>query len=166
MAFQQFPNGTGMALHAVRSTNHQHCIIQHLERALHLAGKIHMARGVQQGNLHAGPLHHCLFGKNGNTPFPFHGVGIQKGILVIHPSQGFNGSRTVQKPFRQGCFACIYMGQKPHRNAFVSLGLLLHNQTPALPYQVNSIQYTIIGHCSRAILLLVHSDRFAVLTAG
>ena len=51
VAPQQPPERLGVALHTVGAADHQHRIIQHLQSALGLGRKIHMARGVQQGDI-------------------------------------------------------------------------------------------------------------------
>ena len=47
---QQPPEGFGVALHAVGAGDDQHGVVQHLEGALGLGGKIDVAGGIQQRN--------------------------------------------------------------------------------------------------------------------
>ena len=50
-ALQKAPEGQRMALHTVRPADHKHRVIEHGKRALHFAGKIDMARCVEQRQL-------------------------------------------------------------------------------------------------------------------
>ena len=115
---QQLPHGFGVALHAVGAAYHQHRVVQHRESALHLAGKIHMAGGIQQGDLRIGQAEHRLLGEDGDAPLPLHGVGIQKGVLVIHTAQLFQASGPIQQCFGQGGFTRVHMGQQTRTNSF------------------------------------------------
>ena len=67
IALQQPPQGPGVPLHPVRPADDQDGTVQHLEGTLHLAGEVHMARGVQQGDLYTGQRQHRLLGKNGDA---------------------------------------------------------------------------------------------------
>ena len=85
--FQQPPQSAGMPLRAVRAADDQNRRVQHLKRALHLTGKIHMPRGIQQRDGRALPGQLRLLGEDGDAPLPLLGIGIQKGVPVIHPPQ-------------------------------------------------------------------------------
>ena len=98
VALQQLPQGLGMALYAVGSADDQNGTVQHLEGALHLAGKIHMARGVQQGHLHGGQGEDRLLGEDGNAPLPLQGIGVQKSVLMVYPAQFAYRSTDVEHP--------------------------------------------------------------------
>ena len=86
---QQLPQRLCVPLDTIRSTDHQHRIIQYLQCPLHLCGKVHMSRRIQKGDLRISPDHPCLFGKNRDTPLPLMNICIQKGILMIYPA-GFS----------------------------------------------------------------------------
>ena len=111
VALQQLPQGLGMALYPVGSADDQNGTVQHLEGALHLAGKIHMARGVQQGHLHGGQGEDRLLGEDGNAPLPLQGVGIQKSVLMVYPAQFAYRSTDVEHPLREGGLARVHVGQ-------------------------------------------------------
>ena len=81
-----------MALHPVGAADHQQGPVQNLESALHLRGEIHVARGVQQRQLHIPKRQHRLLGKDGDAPLPLHSVRVQKGIPVVHPAQPAQGA--------------------------------------------------------------------------
>ena len=125
VAGQQFPQGFGVGLHAVSAADDQHRIVQHLQGPLGLGGKIHVARRVQQGQHRflgvaaGGQRENRLFGKNRNAPGPLLGVGVQKGVPVVHPAQLAQRPCPVQKPFGQGGFAAVHVGQQPRYDALL-----------------------------------------------
>ena len=107
-----------MALHAIGAADHQHRVIQHLQGALRLGGKIHMARCVQQGDVGIARCEQGLFGKNGDATRFFQRVGVQKGVLVIHPAQAAGHTGAVEHGFRQGGLAGVHMGQNAQYDLF------------------------------------------------
>ena len=111
IALQQPPQGPGVPLHPVRPADDQDGAVQHLESTLHLAGEVHMARGVQQGDLYTGQRQHRLLGKNGDAPGPLQGVRVQKGVAVVHPPQLPQRPRPVEHGLAQGGLARVHVGQ-------------------------------------------------------
>ena len=97
ISLQQIPQCPGVALYAVSTGDHQHGAVQHLQRSLHFGGKVYMAGGVQQRHTGLPQFQHRLLGKDGNAPLPLHGVGVQKGVLMVHPPQTADGSGPVQQ---------------------------------------------------------------------
>ena len=95
--FQQVPQRPGVALYAVSTGDHQHGAVQHLQRSFHFGREVYMARGVQQRHTGLPQFQHRLLGKDGNAPLPLHGVGVQKGVLMVHPPQTADGSGPVQQ---------------------------------------------------------------------
>ena len=87
MPLQQPPQGAGVALDAVGAADNQHGVVQHGQGALHLGGEVHMPRGVQQGEDGVPPGELRLLGEDGDAPLPLLGVGVQKGVPVVHPAQ-------------------------------------------------------------------------------
>ena len=81
------PQGQGVGLDPGGGADHQHRAVQHLQRALHLPGEIHMARGIQDGHLRRGQGQQGLLGENGDTPAALLLIGVQEGVPVIHPPQ-------------------------------------------------------------------------------
>ena len=122
---QEPPQGEGVALDPVGSADDQNGVVQHLEGALHLAGEVHMAGGVQQGDGHGLQGEHRLFGEDGDAPLPLLGVGVQKGVPVVHPAQAAQLAAGVQKSLGQGGLARVHMGQNAHSQMFV-----FHTQHP------------------------------------
>ena len=94
-----------MALHAIGAADHQHRVIQHLQGALRLGGKIHMARCVQQGDVGITRCEQGLFGKDGDSTRFFQRVGVQKGVLVIHPAQAADHTGAVEMASQGGGLA-------------------------------------------------------------
>ena len=114
-----------MSLHAVGTADDQDSVIQHLEGAFHLGGKVYVARGIQQGQFRIRKPHNGLFGEYGNAPCPFQGMGIQKGVPVIHPARGTDGAGAVEQCLAQCRFSSVHMckdadGQLFHGNLPVS----------------------------------------------
>ena len=122
---QEPPQGEGVALDPVGAADDQNGVVQHLEGALHLAGEVHVAGGVQQGDGHGLQGEHRLFGEDGDAPLPLLGVGVQKGVPVVHPAQAAQLAAGVQKSLGQGGLARVHMGQNAHSQMFV-----FHTQHP------------------------------------
>ena len=112
VALQQPPQGFRVALHPVRPADQQHRAVQHLYRPLHLGGKVHVARGVQQGEFAAPPVQPRLLGEDGNSPLPLLLVGVQEGVPVIHPPQPPHRAGQVQHGLGQRGLAGVHMGQQ------------------------------------------------------
>ena len=119
VALQQPPQRFGMALHAVRSADHQHGVIQHLQGALSLGGKIHMAGGIQQSNGSIARRKQRLLGKDGDAARFFQAVGVQKGVSVIHPPQLADGTGAVEHGLGEGGLAGVHMGQNAQYDLFL-----------------------------------------------
>ena len=113
VALQQLPQGLGVPLHPVRTADQQHRAVHHLHRPLRLGGEVHVARGVQQGELPLPPAQPGLLGEDGDAPLPLLLLGIQKGVAVVHPAQPAHRPGAVQHRLGQGGFARVHMGQHP-----------------------------------------------------
>ena len=125
-----------MALHAVGAADNQHRIIQHLQCPLGLRGKIHMARGVQQGKIGIARREEGLLGENGNAARLFQRVGVQKGILMVHATQLADGAGAVEQGLGKGGLAAVHMGQ----NADDQLLVLLFHAAASLTVRWRSAQ--------------------------
>ena len=100
-----------MGLDAVGATDDQDGPVQHLEGPLRLCGKIHVSRGVQQGDLRVPHRQQRLLGENGDAPLPLHGVRIQKGISMVHTPQLAQLSRPVEQGLGEGGLSRVHVGQ-------------------------------------------------------
>ena len=99
-----------MPLHAVRAADHQHRAVQHRQCPLHLGGKVHMPRRIQQRNGAVPYLQHRLLGKDGDAPLALHIVRIQERIPVIHPPQAADSAGTVEQRLGKGGLSRVHMG--------------------------------------------------------
>ena len=108
---QQPPQGLGVALHPVGGADHQDGTVQHLQGPLGLSGEVHVSRRVHQGQLQLPPAQNGLLGVDGNAPFPLQLLSVQKGIPVVHPPQGADGSGHVEHGLGQGGLSRVHMGQ-------------------------------------------------------
>ena len=103
--FQQLPQGFCMALHAVRPADDQHRSVQHLHNTLRFRRKVHVSRRIQQCDLRISQAHLRLMREDRDAACPLHGVGIQKCVTVIYPSQLPNLSCLVEHCLRQRGFS-------------------------------------------------------------
>ena len=122
---QQPPQGLGVALHPVGAADDQNGAVQHLQGALHFCGEVHVARGVQQRQLHAVQGQDGLLGENGDAPLPLQGEGVQKGVPMVHPAQLLDAAAEVQHGLGQGGFARVHVGHDAdgaffHESLFLS----------------------------------------------
>ena len=107
VTLQKPPQRFGMALDAVGAADDQDGVVHHLQSALGLGGKVHMAGGVQQRQLGAGQFQHRLLGKDRDAPRPLQRVGVEKGVPMVHPPQFAQRPRAVEHRLAQGRFARI-----------------------------------------------------------
>ena len=136
VGLQQAPEGQGMPLHPVRAADQQHRPVQHAQGSFHFAGKIHVSRGVHQGDLHPPPVQLRLLGKDGDSPLPLLNVRIQEGVPMIHPARLSQPARGIKQRFGQRGFSRVHMGQQPDHQAFFLHGVFLPSRRiyqPGLP---------------------------------
>ena len=126
---QQTPERFGVALDAVGAADDQHRIIEHLQGALGLGGKVHMAGGIQQGEVGVSCCQQGLFGKDGDAACLFQRVGVEKGVLVVHAAQFPDGTGAVEHGFGKGGLAGVHMGEDAHHQLLVRF---LHGLHPSL----------------------------------
>ena len=110
VALQQLPQGAGVSLNAVGAADDQNGAVQHLKGPLRLGGEVHMARGVDQLQFRVPHGQPGLLGEDGDAPVPLDGVGVQKGVPVVHPAQPAQHPGAVQKGLGQRGLARIHMG--------------------------------------------------------
>ena len=99
-----------MGLDALRRADDQDGQIHDAEGALGLAGEVRMPGGIDQSQGSLFPGEAGFLGKDGDAPFLFHAVGIQKGIPVVHTALFAHGAAEVQHGFGQGGLAGVHMG--------------------------------------------------------
>ena len=130
MAAQQGPEGLGMALHPGGAADDQHRVVQHPHRPLGLGRKVDVAGGVQPGDGRPPRREQRLLGEDGDAPGPLEAVGVQEGVLVVHPAQPADGPGAVEHRLGQGGLARVDVGQHPHHQP---LGCVCHGCGP--PYR-------------------------------
>ncbi len=106
-----------MGLDSIGGGDHQDGIVQHLQGPLHLRGEVHVAWGIQEGDLQLRGGKLRLFGKDGDAPAAFQTVGVQKGIPVVHSAQGLDGPGSIEQGLREGGFSRVHMGQQTDTEA-------------------------------------------------
>ena len=107
-----------MALDAVGAADDQNGIVHHLQGPLRLGGKVHVPRGVQQGQLGLRQPQQRLLGKDGDAPGPLQRVGVQKSVPMVHPAQLAQHPRPIEHRLAQGGFARVHMGQYANDQPF------------------------------------------------
>ena len=96
-----------------------------------------MTRGIHQGNIQIRGGKQRLLGKNGDSPLPFQGVGIQKRVPVVYPTQSAAGTAAIEQRFGKGSLTRVHMSQQTNttRNFFRLSG---HSASP-LPWKCKCI---------------------------
>ena len=77
-----------------------------------------MAGGIQQSQLQRAPGQPGLLGEDGDAPLPLLLIGVQHGVLVVHPPQLPSLAAEVEQSLGQGGFARVHMGQDAHGQFF------------------------------------------------
>ena len=129
---QQLPQSRRVPLNPVSSVDHQHRIVQHRERSLHLRRKIHMSRSVQQSDIQILPGKPGLLGEDGNPPGTLQIMSVQECILVVHPPRPADAAAYIKKALRQGSFARVHVGENAQCNRPFSIMFrrIFHENTP------------------------------------
>ena len=122
---QQLPQRAGVTLDAVGAADDQNGIVHHLQGALHLRGKIHVPRRVQQRYLAAGQRQDSLLGEDGNAPGALLHVGVEKRVAVVHPPALPQAAALIEHGLGQRGFACVHVGQNAHGQLVHAAALLL-----------------------------------------
>ena len=123
-----------MPLNAICTADQQNRIIQHLQRTLHLCGKIHMTGSVKKCDLRISQREKRLLGKDRDSSASFQFVGIKKCITMIHSSHFSDCSTGIQYTFRQCSLPCIDMGYNARTYIFFRfiLRCIIHQKYPFL----------------------------------
>ena len=118
-----------MGLNTGGGADYQNGAIQNRHSPLGFCGKIHVAGGVQQGQLPCGGGEASLLGENGDASLPFQGMGIQISIRMIHPTQCTAGAADIQQCLRERGLSGIHMSQQTRTTRYL-LRLFRHGTTP------------------------------------
>ena len=95
VALQQPPERAGVALHAVRAADDKDRVVEHLQGALCFGGEIDVARRIEQRDVRAAAVEHCLLGKDGDAALALERFGVQKGIAVIDAAERAQRARGI-----------------------------------------------------------------------
>ena len=109
-----------MSLDTIQTADDQQGCVRRRKSPFRLGGKIHMARSVQEVNLHILPNKRGFSRKDGNAPAHLLGGPVQGGSALIYPAGHPKEPRLMQQGFRQGRFSCIYMGRQGQGDFFHS----------------------------------------------
>ena len=148
---QQLPQGSGVGLNSVCAADNQHSAVQRRQHPFRLRGKVHVARGVDQGHRPVGRSEPGLLGENGNAPLPFQLEAVQQRIPMVNPSQHPPGPGGIEQALGKGGLSRIHMGQQSDAQGLSEICLCLHRGRPPFP---NDCSYCTIKKCrSREISL-------------
>ncbi len=139
-----------MRLHAIRPADYEHRVVKHLQGTLHLSGKIHMPRRVEQCHLPVTHRDPRLLGKNRNAALALLHVVVEVRILMIHPSGCLDRARAIEQCLRQRRLPGIHMRHKPH----------YHDRTSA----PSSVTSTMISHCADGLPSAVYTSHSFLLS--
>ena len=98
-----------MALHAVGRRHHENRVVERLQRALGLRGKIDVAGGVEDCELRFADAHHRRLGVDGDAARAFHRIGVEERVAVVHTAQSARGASGVQQCLGQRGLAGVHM---------------------------------------------------------
>jgi len=121
IAPQQLPERRGMPLHARRAAHDQHGAVEHLQRPLHLGGKIDVAGGIEQRQRAARQGQDGLLGKDRDAAAALLRVGIEKRIPVVDAPEGADDARLIEHGLRQRRLARVHMREQTHAKALFRL---------------------------------------------
>ena len=121
IAPQQLPERRGMPLHARRAAHDQHGAVEHLQRPLHLGGKIDVAGGIEQHQRAARQGQDGLLGKDRDAAAALLRVGIEKRIPVVDAPEGADDARLIEHGLRQRRLARVHMREQTHAKALFRL---------------------------------------------
>ena len=121
IAPQQLPERRGMPLHARRAAHDQHGAVEHLQRPLHLGGKIDVAGGIEQRQRAARQGQDGLLGKDRDAAAALLRVGIEKRIPVVDAPEGADDARLIEHGLRQRRLARVHMREQAHAKALFRL---------------------------------------------
>ena len=131
VALQEPPEGEGMALGAVGGGDHQDGAVEDLEGALGLGGEVHVAGGVEEGELEVREGEDGLLQEDGDAALALDGVVVQEGVGVIHAAEGAQGAAAVEEGFGEGGFTGVNVGEDAggelaHGGALLSDGEIIY----------------------------------------
>ena len=113
IALQQPPDRLRVALNALDGAHHHHGIVHHRQRALHLGGKVGVARRIHQIPCVAVIVEARLIGKYRNAALALDGMAVHERVLVIHAATGAQRVGMIEDLLGKRGFARIDVRQNP-----------------------------------------------------
>ena len=111
VAPQQLPERFRVRLHAVRAADDEHGVIKHLQRALHLGGKVHVARRVEQRDRRVAQRQARLPREDRDATRTLERVRVQVRVFVVHAPEVADGARAVEQRLGQRRFPGVHVRQ-------------------------------------------------------
>ena len=111
VAPQQLPERFRVRLHTVRAADDEHGIIKHLQRALHLSGKVHVARRVEQRDRRVAQRQARLPREDRDAARTLERVRVQVRVFVVHAPEVADGARAVEQRLGQRRFPGVHVRQ-------------------------------------------------------
>ena len=101
VAPQQLPERLRVRLHTVRAADDEHRIIEHLQRALHLGGKVHVPRRVEQCDRRVAERHARLPRKDRDAARTLERVRVHVRIFMVDTAEVADRARAVEQRLGQ-----------------------------------------------------------------
>ena len=111
VAPQQLPERFRVRLHAVRAADDEHGIVEHLQRALHLGGKVHVARRVEQRDRRVAQRQARLPRKDRDAARTLERVRVQVRVFVVHAPEVADRARAVEQRLGQRRLPGVHVRQ-------------------------------------------------------
>ena len=102
-----------MRLHAVRAADDEHRIIEHLQRALHLGGKVHVPRCVEQCDRRVAERHARLPRKDRDAARTLERVRVHVRIFMVDTAEIADRARAVEQRLGQRRLSGVDVRQDP-----------------------------------------------------
>ena len=111
VASQQLPERFRVRLHTVRAADDEHGVVEHLQRALHLGGKVHVPRRVEQRDRRVAQRQARLPREDRDAARTLERVRVQMCVFVVHAPEVPDGARAVEQRLGQRRFPGVHVRQ-------------------------------------------------------
>ena len=105
-----------MRLHAVRAADDQNGAVHHLQGTLHLRGKVHVSRRVQQRDMGIRQGQQRLLGEDGDAALPLLHIVVEIRIAVVNAPHGAQRAALIEQRLAQRGLSGIHVGQQANGN--------------------------------------------------
>ena len=106
---QQPPERARVALHAVCAAHNEDRRIEHRERALRFAGKVHMARRIEKGYGAVFPCEPRLLGKDRDAALTLLRVSVEKSVRMVDAAQTPKRAGGIEKRLGERRFPGVHV---------------------------------------------------------